>query len=96
MKFPLPIFSPPATHTSGLPSSPDNLNGEEGGDPFTDYDLDDLYEYLSTYEPDAVGQSFLYSNLGFATLSEALAMADGQGRDFQQVRNLPAYMYRKY
>lgn len=63
-----------ATQHSGLPRLPDNLRPEDGEDPYADYRPANLYAFLSAHgvskSPDA---KFLYSNLGFGLLGQALA-----------------------
>ena len=59
-----------ATHSSGLPSVPSNLNAG--------YSVDDLYEFLSGYElPRDPGSEFEYSNLNAGLLGHLLARRAG-------------------
>ncbi len=39
-----------ATHTSGLPRLPTNLKPKDASNPYADYTVDDLYEFLSSYK----------------------------------------------
>ena len=65
-----------ATHTSGLPSAPENAPFADGDDPWADYTVPLLYEYLSTCKLSRdVGASFEYSNLGMGLLGHALGLA---------------------
>lgn len=67
-----------ATHRSGLPSLPTNYIPGDLGDPYADYTLEVLYDFLSTYElPREPGAEAEYSNLGFGLLGHALARAAG-------------------
>jgi D-alanyl-D-alanine-carboxypeptidase/D-alanyl-D-alanine-endopeptidase len=51
------------THTSGLPGLPSNLKLKDLN-PYGDYSVDDLYQFLSGYElPRDPGSEFKYSNL---------------------------------
>jgi D-alanyl-D-alanine-carboxypeptidase/D-alanyl-D-alanine-endopeptidase len=67
-----------ATHTSGLPRLPTNLVPADPSDPYADYEVSDLYEFLSSYtlavEPGSVAE---YSNLGVGLLGHALSLAAG-------------------
>jgi D-alanyl-D-alanine-carboxypeptidase/D-alanyl-D-alanine-endopeptidase len=67
-----------ATHTSGLPRLPGNMKVENVANPYVDYQLDDLYQFLSGYtllrEP---GSEFEYSNLGAGLLGHLLANRAG-------------------
>jgi D-alanyl-D-alanine-carboxypeptidase/D-alanyl-D-alanine-endopeptidase len=69
-----------ATHTSGLPSMPDNFAPEEELNPYADYTLEMLYEFLSSHalgrEP---GTLYEYSNVGMALLGHALELRAGIG-----------------
>ncbi len=63
-----------ATHTSGLPSMPDNFRPADLDDPFSDYDEERLAEFLSAYDlPRVPGVRAEYSNLGKGLLGYALA-----------------------
>ena len=66
-----------STHSSGLPPLPGNLLAKLADDPrnpYPDYSVDDLYQFLSGYtlsrDP---GSDFEYSNLGAGLLGHPLA-----------------------
>jgi len=62
-----------ATHTSGLPSLPDNFRPVDPLDPYADYTVDQLYNYLGRYQPEKPGpQPASYSNVGFGLLGHVL------------------------
>lgn len=69
-----------ATHTSGLPLRPNNLNAApDAPDKYAGYTLDQLYAGLPDYRPShAPGSHFEYSNLAFALLGHALARQAGE------------------
>ncbi|NKB98742.1 MAG: serine hydrolase [Pseudomonadales bacterium] len=63
-----------ATHTSGLPRLPDNLDLSSLQDPYASYIKDDLFAYLATYQASSEAKpSFEYSNLGAGLLGQILA-----------------------
>lgn len=67
-----------ATHTSGLPAFPGNLEPADNKNPFSDYTQQQLYLFLSSYEPQRdPGEQYEYSNLGMALLGHALARRAG-------------------
>ncbi len=67
-----------ATHTSGLPRSPTNLDPKNPSDPFADYSTDRLYAFLSTYQLTRdIGSQWEYSNLGAGLLGLALSRRAG-------------------
>jgi len=67
-----------ATHTSGLPRMPENFRPKDPNDPYADYTVDALYSFLSSYELHRdIGIKYLYSNLGFGLLGQALAQRAG-------------------
>ena len=67
-----------ATHTSALPRMPSNVNSANPANPFADYSLDQLYDFLSSYRlPRDIGSRFEYSNTGGALLGHALAQRAG-------------------
>jgi serine-type D-Ala-D-Ala carboxypeptidase/endopeptidase len=67
-----------ATHTAGLPSVPDNLSPKDGDDPWADYSVAQMYDFLSHYklrrDP---GAKFEYSNFGMGLLGHILALRAG-------------------
>ena len=68
-----------ATHSSGLPSHPINLNSSNPQNPFAEYDVDMLYKGLQqsplTYRP---GHFYRYSELGYGILGHILERRTGQ------------------
>jgi CubicO group peptidase (beta-lactamase class C family) len=68
-----------ATHLSGLPAMPTNLDLRASPDPISAYTVDDLYAFLAAYDPPrAPGVAFEYSNLGVALLGHLLARRSGK------------------
>jgi D-alanyl-D-alanine-carboxypeptidase/D-alanyl-D-alanine-endopeptidase len=62
-----------ATYTSGLPNIPVNFT-PDWSNPFADYTIDKLYQFLSDYVPtEEPGVHYQYANLGFGLLGIALA-----------------------
>jgi len=71
-----------STHTSGLPRLPSNLQPKDSTNPYADYTVEQLYQFLSTYElPRDIGSQFEYSNLGGGLLG--LALARRAGMDYE-------------
>ena len=67
-----------STHTSGLPRLPGNLKPKDPRNPYADYSVDDLYEFLSGYTlPRDPGSEVEYSNLGGGLLGHLLAYRAG-------------------
>lgn len=63
-----------AKHNSGLPRMPNNFQPEDPQNPYADYTLEDLFEFLNGYKlPRAPGASYEYSNLGAGLLGHALS-----------------------
>ena len=67
-----------ATHTSALPSDPDNLSPSHWNNPYAGYTKERLFEFLSGYalrrNP---GEKVEYSNLGMGLLAQAIALKAG-------------------
>ncbi|HWC97124.1 MAG TPA: serine hydrolase [Candidatus Sulfopaludibacter sp.] len=67
-----------ATHSSGLPNIPSNMNRKDPANPYADYSVDELYEFLTGYaslrDP---GSEVEYSNLGAGLLGHILARRVG-------------------
>ncbi len=73
-----------ATHTSGLPRVPGNLKPKDPANPYADYSVEDLYQFLSGYElPRDPGSGFEYSNLGAGLLGRILA--NRAGTDYESL-----------
>ncbi len=67
-----------ATHTSGLPRLPSNLSPKDPANPYADYTVDQLYQFLSGYQLTRdIGSQYEYSNLGGGLLGHALARRAG-------------------
>jgi serine-type D-Ala-D-Ala carboxypeptidase/endopeptidase len=67
-----------ATHSSGLPGAPGNMNRKDPGNPYAGYSVDDLYEFLSGYTlPRDPGSEVQYSNLGAGLLGHVLSYRAG-------------------
>ncbi|MEL6440372.1 MAG: serine hydrolase domain-containing protein [Cyanobacteria bacterium J06621_8] len=64
-----------ATHTSGLPRMPNNFAPEDEDNPYADYTVEQMYQFLSNYPLTRdVGAEYEYSNLGAGLLGHILAL----------------------
>lgn len=64
-----------ATHTSGLPRLPSNLLPQDPSNPYADYTVEQMYEFLVGIQPTAEpGTRYEYSNLGAGLLGHILAL----------------------
>jgi CubicO group peptidase (beta-lactamase class C family) len=66
-----------ATHTSGLPRLPDNMEIADPLDPYAGYEREDLLEFLAGHAPDRLDKTYAYSNLGAGLLGQIAADAAG-------------------
>jgi D-alanyl-D-alanine-carboxypeptidase/D-alanyl-D-alanine-endopeptidase len=67
-----------STQTSGLPRMPDNFHPKDPGNPYADYTVEQLYQFLSGYTLTRdIGEKYEYSNLAVGLLGTALARRDG-------------------
>jgi len=67
-----------ATQHSGLPRMPDNFSPADGANPYVDYHAANMYAFMAKQgvgKPVLTG--YLYSNLGFGLLGQALAVRAG-------------------
>jgi D-alanyl-D-alanine-carboxypeptidase/D-alanyl-D-alanine-endopeptidase len=67
-----------STHTSGLPRTPSNLAPKDPDNPYADYTVDRLYEFLDSFTlRREIGTRFEYSNVGASLLGHALSRRAG-------------------
>src|ERR1700685_2721492 len=67
-----------ATHTSGLPRLPSNLHSKDSANPYADYSVEQLYQFLAGYQLTRdIGSEYEYSNLGGGLLGHVLALRAG-------------------
>lgn len=78
------------THASGLPRLPTNMKVSDDKNPYRDYQLPDLLDFLKSYKPTKPKPYPVeYSNLGVGLLGQVLAKA--YGSDFEtMIRELIA------
>jgi D-alanyl-D-alanine-carboxypeptidase/D-alanyl-D-alanine-endopeptidase len=66
------------THTSALPRLPSNFTPKDPSNPYADFTVAQLYDFLATYElPRDIGAEYEYSNLGAGLLGHALSRRAG-------------------
>lgn len=69
-------FADLSTQSSGLPRLPSNLKPKSLSNPYADYTVEQLYEFLSGYQLTRdIGEKYEYSNLGVGLLGHTLALA---------------------
>jgi CubicO group peptidase (beta-lactamase class C family) len=67
-----------ANHTSGLPRMPTNFMPKDANNPYADYSVAQMYEFLSGHQLTRdVGAQYEYSNLGAGLLGHVLARKAG-------------------
>lgn len=68
-----------ATHLSGLPRMPSNFFPGDFENPYADYTVGQLYDFVSGYELERpIGSLWEYSNLGVGLLGHALCLKAGK------------------
>lgn len=64
-----------ASHTSGLPNMPDNFHPKNPNNPYEDYTIESMYDYLSHCTLQKTpGESVEYSNIGMGLLGHILSL----------------------
>jgi serine-type D-Ala-D-Ala carboxypeptidase/endopeptidase len=67
-----------STQSSGLPRMPSNFTPKDMTNPYADYSVEQLYQFLSGYElTREIGEKYEYSNLGVGLLGHALSLRAG-------------------
>ena len=68
-----------ATHTSGLPRIPSNFNPADPQNPYADYTVQQMYDFLASYTlVKEIGGQATYSNLGMGFLGHLLELQSGK------------------
>jgi D-alanyl-D-alanine-carboxypeptidase/D-alanyl-D-alanine-endopeptidase len=76
-------------HTSGLPRMPDNLASANPNNPYAEYTVEQMYEFISNYQPKrAVGSKFEYSNIAQGLLGHLLAMNKNTSYEHLMVKTI--------
>ncbi len=64
-----------ASHTSGLPDFPDNLHSKNKSNPYSNYNTENLYEFLRKFQlENQIGFDYKYSHLGIAILGKTVSL----------------------
>lgn len=64
-----------AIHNSGIPRMPDNFNPKNPANPYEDYSIESLYDFLNNFALQrAPGEQFEYSNIGMGLLGHILCL----------------------
>jgi serine-type D-Ala-D-Ala carboxypeptidase/endopeptidase len=78
-----------ATQTSGLPRMPDNFAPKDAGNPYADYTVEQMYDFISHYQLTRdIGGEYEYSNLGVGLLGHILALRAGTNYEALVVRRI--------
>jgi len=68
-----------STHHSGLPRLPANLSPSDAANPYADYTVQQMYDFLSDHELRRdIGSEYEYSNLAVGLLGHVLARVSGE------------------
>lgn len=69
-------------HTSSLPRMPDNFNPADPANPYADYTIEQLYEFINGYEIGRpIGSEYSYSNLAVGLLGHVLELQNKKSYD---------------
>jgi len=67
-----------STHSSGLPRMPTNFAPKDAANPYIDYTVQQLYDFLSGHKLERdIGAEYEYSNLGAGLLGHVLSLRAG-------------------
>jgi len=78
-----------ATHSSGLPRMPKNFAPADPRNPYADYTVEKMFEFLADYELHRQpGERYAYSNLGVGLLGVALATRADQSYETLVVESI--------
>jgi D-alanyl-D-alanine-carboxypeptidase/D-alanyl-D-alanine-endopeptidase len=83
-------------HTSGLPRMPSNFAPANLGNPFADYTVAQLYNFLSNYELTRdIGSAYEYSNLAQGLLGHILALNAGTSYEALMIKTIASPLQMK-
>ena len=78
-----------ATHTSALPRLPSNMQPKDPENPYADYSVEQLYEFLNGCKLTRdIGAKYEYSNLGVGLLGHILALKAGTNYEALVLREI--------
>ncbi|HVO97921.1 MAG TPA: serine hydrolase [Bryobacteraceae bacterium] len=67
-----------STQSSGLPRMPTNFAPKDNANPYADYSVQQMYDFISGYQLTRdIGEKYEYSNLGVGLLGHALSLRAG-------------------
>ena len=67
-----------STQSSGLPRMPSNFSPKDASNPYADYSVEQMYQFLSGYQLTRdIGEKYEYSNLGVGLLGHVLTLRAG-------------------
>ncbi|MDN5200679.1 serine hydrolase [Fulvivirgaceae bacterium BMA10] len=82
-------FGTLSDHTSGLPRMPNNFTPANPGNPYVDYKVEQMYSFISSYEPTRkVGAKYEYSNLAQGLLGHILSLNTDLSYEALMIRNI--------
>src|SRR5205085_3419786 len=78
-----------ATQSSGLPRLPNNMTPKDPNNPYADYSVEQMYDFLSHYTLTRdIGARYEYSNLGVGLLGHVLALRAGMDYETLVVKRI--------
>ncbi len=78
-----------ATHTSGLPRMPDNFAPSDRTNPYADYSVQQMYDFISEHKlRREIGSKYEYSNLGVGLLGHILSLKAGTNYEALVVKEI--------
>lgn len=76
-------------HTSSLPRMPDNFQPADPANPYADYSVKQMYDFLSSYELlRPIGSQYEYSNLAVGLLGHILGLHAGKSYEELMIKTI--------
>jgi CubicO group peptidase (beta-lactamase class C family) len=76
-------------HTSGIPRMPSNFAPSNPNNPYADYSEEQMYPFISNYEPTReVGSAYEYSNIAQGLLGHILALNSDLSYESLMIKNI--------
>ncbi|MBK9107582.1 MAG: serine hydrolase [Saprospiraceae bacterium] len=85
-----------SNHTSGLPRMPSHFNPKDPANPYADYTVEQMYDFLNNFKlTREIGSQYEYSNLAVGLLGHCLSLHEGKSYESLLTERITATLQMK-